>query len=70
MIFSQAYHREEMVLQCSMKVAPPRGLIALRTKAEIRANLETTTVYVVEIPTKAAYGILKCVKIGKRSSCS
>lgn len=38
-----------------------RRLVALRTKAELQANLETTTAYTVEIPLKSANKILKCV---------
>lgn len=44
-----------------MEVSLRKSLVAMRTKAELQANLETTTAYVVEIPVKAADGILKWV---------
>ncbi len=38
------------------------GLIALRTKAELHASLETTLAYIVEIPAKSASSVLRYVK--------
>ena len=59
---SNSYHHEEYIHTCKMEVSLRTSLIAMRTKAELQANLETTTVYVVEIPLKAANGILRCVE--------
>ena len=55
------YHHAETVHKCAMEVSARRSLIALRTKAEVSAKLETITAYVVEIPVKAANRILKSV---------
>ncbi len=38
-----------------------RRLIALRTKAELYASLQTTLAYVIEIPTKSANSVLQSV---------
>lgn len=37
-------------------------LVPLRTKDEVRASLETQTVYIVEIPARFANAVKECVK--------
>lgn len=61
MTLANDLHHEKSVHNCRSGVSLPRGLVAMRTKAELHTNLETTTAYVVEIPVKDANTILKCV---------